>query len=78
MKRIVGIILAGIGIITVISGFLFKTAGQTSVAVIGSADGPTSIFIVGKVRMPSTAEIAAAGIILIAAGLFVLFWKRKS
>ena len=78
MKRIVGIILAGIGIITVISGFLFKTAGQTSVAVIGSADGPTSIFIAGKVRMPCTAEIAAAGIILIAAGLFVLFWKRKS
>ena len=51
MKRIVGIILAGIGIITVISGFLFKTAGQTSVAVIGSADGPTSIFIAGKVRI---------------------------
>lgn len=53
MKKIVGIILAVIGIVTAAINLVFKVNGQTSVArsvsVIGGADGPTSIFLAGKV-----------------------------
>lgn len=45
MKKIVGIILAVIGIVTAAINLVFKVNGQTSVArsvsVIGGADGPT-------------------------------------
>lgn len=48
----------------------------SSVAVIGAADGPTSIFIAGKVSTGSIVGFAAV-VLLAAFGLFWYFKKRK-
>ncbi len=49
MKKMAGIILAVIGIIVTASALILKIKGHMSVSVIGGADGPTSIFLAGKV-----------------------------
>ena len=53
MKKFVGIILTVIGIVIAAISLIFKVNGQMSVArsvsVIGGADGPTSIFVAGKI-----------------------------
>ena len=48
MKKIFGIGSCIIGMLLVTSGAVMKLKGQTAVTVIGGADGPTSIFVAGK------------------------------
>ena len=76
------IILAGFataaGILLAAAGAWFQSS-QPSVAVIGGADGPTSIFIAAKV---DGAAILTAGGVLIAGALtigliLVLIFRRK-
>lgn len=80
MKKIVGIILAVIGIVTAAINLVFKVNGQTSVArsvsVIGGADGPTSIFLAGKVGDTSAVIEMVVGILLITAGIFMIVRKK--
>ena len=56
MKKIIGIILIVVGIISTSIGavtlFNVKSNVASSVAIIGGADGPTSIFIAGKIGAP--------------------------
>lgn len=53
MKKAIGITLSVIGIIMAAISLVFKVNEQMSVAksvsVIGGADGPTSIFVAGKI-----------------------------
>lgn len=76
MKKIVGIALAVIGIVAAVSGLIFKVKGQMSVSVIGGADGPTSIFLAGKVGGASAAVGMIVGIVLLAVGIFVIVRKK--
>lgn len=78
MKRIAGITLTIIGIMAVLSGLILKIKGQMSVSIIGGADGPTSIFIAGKVGGTSAAAGIGIGIVLLAAVIFVIVRKNKS
>lgn len=75
MKKVFGIILTMTGIITVILSVILKVKGQLSVSVIGGADGPTSVFVAGKVGGAGTAAGILVGIMLLAAGI-VLFVKK--
>lgn len=72
MKKLLGIGITVIGIATVITGLILKANGQMSVSVIGGADGPTSIFVAGKVGGTSAVAGIVAGIVLIAAGIFMI------
>lgn len=72
MKKLLGIGITVIGIATVITGLILKANGQMSVSVIGGADGPTSIFVAGKVGSTSAVAGIVAGIVLIAAGIFMI------
>ncbi|MBR5509790.1 MAG: hypothetical protein IKV59_07035 [Lachnospiraceae bacterium] len=49
---------------------------ESSVAVIGGADGPTSIFIAGRIG-PSTILLPLAGIAVIVTILYFLIKKFK-
>lgn len=66
MKIILTGILAILGIWLLAGGIYLGTGHSYAVSVIGGADGPTSVFIAGKVS-----ESAAAGMIL--AGAVILF-----
>lgn len=80
MKKIVGVIVLVLGVIATgigtVSLINIKSKAASSVAIIGGADGPTSIFIAGKVGSPLYAAIVV-GVILLIAGLLLLLKKRK-
>lgn len=76
MKKILGIGLSGIGIVTVIVTIILKLKRQMSISIIGGADGPTSVFIAGKVGNTSAAVGVIAGIVLLVIGFFMIRKKR--
>lgn len=73
MKRITGIVLAVLGIAATVFGMIFKAKGQM---VIGGADGPTAVFVAGKVGGTSAAAGIVAGIVLLAMGIFMIAKKK--
>ena len=78
MKKIVGCIAAIAGLILVIAGINISKTQVASISIIGGADGPTSIFLAGKI--PSTGGTVIAvigGIILIAVVVGIIVAKRK-
>lgn len=70
------VIFAGIiGMITLIAGIALKIKKNTAIAVIGGADGPTSIFIAGKVGDGLSTGVIGIGVLLV---LVVVLWKKKT
>lgn len=49
MKKVIAVITGALGFIFLLIGFIMKpTAESRSISIIGGADGPTSIFLAGK------------------------------
>lgn len=46
------------------------------IAVIGGADGPTAVFVAGKVPSSNWMVGAAVGVVFLLAGM-VLIWKNR-
>ena len=76
MKKIIAIIVAAVGIILAAIGLNWKSKAAVAVSIIGGADGPTSIFLAGKIGDGFILGIALIGIILFATGI-VIFKKIK-
>ena len=80
MKKITGIILAVIGIVTVAIHVIFKVnermSAARSVSIIGGADGPTSIFIAGKIGGTSIWIGMFVGIVLLITGILIIIRKK--
>ena len=80
MKKVIGITLPLIGIIMVAISLIFRVNERMSVAksvsFIGGADGPTSIFIAGKIGGASAIIGIVVGIVLLAIGIFVFARKK--
>ncbi|MDE7281979.1 MAG: oxaloacetate decarboxylase [Lachnospiraceae bacterium] len=80
MKKIVGIALTVIGIVIVAISLIFKVNEQMTVArsisIIDKADGPTSIFIAGKIGGTSIFIGVIAGIVLLMVGIFIIVRKK--
>lgn len=74
MKKIIGITLTVIGIITI--NLIFKVKGKMSVSIIGGADGPTSVFVAGKIGGIPTIIGIIGGIVLFVAGIFMITRKK--
>lgn len=74
MKKITGIILTAIGVLTAAFGLI----SMTSLAVISSPDGPTEVSFSGKIGGAPAIIGVAAGIALIVTGIFTLVRKNKS
>lgn len=72
MSIIVGII----GLLLAVGAVLMKIKGNMSVSIIGGADGPTSIFVAGKVGGDFSTILLIIGIIILFLG-GVVFFKSK-
>ena len=65
MKKILGIVAGVVGIISVIVGVALKM-NNNAIAIIGGVDGPTSVFVAGKLnsvlvcKQPLSADSRAA------------------
>ena len=72
MKKILGFGLSVIGIVTVIVAVILKLKRKMSISIIGGADGPTSVFIAGKVGNTSAVTGVIVGIVLLVIGIFLI------
>ena len=75
MKKIHGIVLAIIGIIAALFGIVLRLKENTAISIIGGADGPTSIYVAGKIsNIP-----VIISIVLLVIGVFVMIrnYKKK-
>ena len=76
MKKRLGIIAGILGIVLAVIGIVLKQKENIAVSAIGGADGPTSIFIAGKLNGDSFSFLIVIGItLLILAG--IVLYKRK-
>lgn len=76
MKKLIGGIITIIGAMLAVWGWITKAKGATSI-VIGGADGPTSVFIAGKVGNGLGLSIIFAAVILVVAGIVILIKPKK-
>lgn len=75
MSKKVGIIALIVGVIVAAIGIITKIKENQALAVIGGADGPTAIFVAGKVGTPWYAGIII-GVVIIAVGAFLISRKK--
>ena len=72
MKKIGAIVLLIAGIISTATGVIallrLKSNVPSGAAIIGGADGPTTVFLAGRIGMPFLGAIIA-GVILVVIGL---------
>lgn len=78
MKKVIGVILGILGSIVVVSTAWksFHSKAAYSISIIRGADGPTSVFIAGKVGHLRIIAAVAAGIILLVAAVLLLRKKK--
>lgn len=76
MKKACGIILIIIGVILMLAEIALKIKGSVSF-VIGSADGPTSVFLAGKTGgSPEIAGITIGIVLIICGGALLKIRKQ--
>lgn len=75
MKK-VGIAIAIVGSIITIIGFILKYMENKAITIIGGADGPTSIFLAGKVGNGTGIMEIVFGVIIMVVG-FVIFLRKR-
>ena len=76
MKKVIGIIIAIVGIIIAAFGIEAKQKEAMAISIIGGADGPTSVFLAGKVGAVPIAMTIIVGVVLVLLGV-VLFLRKK-
>lgn len=76
MKKTIGIIAGIIGVLLAVIGIILKIKKSMSVSIIGGADGPTSIFLAGKLGGDFSMAAIAIGVILLLIAV-VLFLKNR-
>ncbi len=76
MKKIIGIILIVIGIVTATIDLILKVNRKMSVSIIGGADGPTSLFVAGKIGSISTSIGITVDIVLFITGIFMIIRNK--
>ncbi|MBQ6788362.1 MAG: oxaloacetate decarboxylase [Lachnospiraceae bacterium] len=76
MKKYMAVIIMGImGILLTIAGVVSKAKKAVAISIIGGADGPTSVFLAGKVGTGASVSLIIVGVILIA--ITIILWMRK-
>lgn len=76
MNKVIGIVLGVIGVAAAALSIMIRTKGNASISIIGGADGPTSIFLAGKVGGASSTITIIIGIIFVVIGVMA-FTRRK-
>lgn len=76
-EKIIAGVAGAVGIILAVIGVLLKIKKSMAVSVIGGADGPTSIFLAGKVGGDMSAGLFVAAIICLIVAVVLVFRKKK-
>lgn len=77
MKKIIAIIVAVVGILLVALEVRAKVKDVAAVSIIGAADGPTAIFVAGKIGNGLLIGAILVGIVLVVAGVVIYRKIRK-
>jgi len=77
VKKVFGIISGVAGLLIIIGGIILKQKEAVSVSIIGGADGPTSIFLAGKVGNDFSGLGIVVGVILLVIAAVLIFMKKK-
>ena len=75
MKKVITIILAILGVLLLLISSIFKAKENNTISIIGGADGPTSIYLAGKVGWNSILGLIIGVLLVII--LLILLKKRK-
>lgn len=78
MRMLIGGIITFIGIVMAVRGIYRYALGKTSTFVIGGADGPTSVFVAGKVGDGFELGTVIVGGILVVAGIIIFLKYKKN
>ena len=77
MKKILGIVAGVVGIIFIIAGIALKM-NNNALSVIGGADGPTSVFVAGKLNSVLVSILLIAiGVVMLIVAIIFYFLKKK-
>lgn len=78
---IISIVVGGLVLLSVIApmiiGEVLANQVSDSVGIIGSADGPTAVFVVGTLGAGSVIIESVVGVLLIAVGIWGIIKCRK-
>lgn len=76
MKKILGIVAGVVGIISVIVGVALKM-NNNAIAIIGGVDGPTSVFVAGKLNSVLVSILLIAiGVVMLIVAIFFIFEEK--
>lgn len=76
MKKVFWIIPCIVGMLLVSFGGIMKVKENTAVSIIGGVDGPTSVFVAGKLNGNLAFGLIIIGIVLLGVAV-IAFFKRK-
>lgn len=71
MKKIISAIAVLLGLILLQIGIRWKLRNAASIAIIGGADGPTAIFVAGKIGNGMEVGAIGLGVVLIVVGVLI-------
>ncbi|MBQ7795091.1 MAG: sodium ion-translocating decarboxylase subunit beta [Lachnospiraceae bacterium] len=77
MKKWISIIVGIIGAILVYHGVSMKINEQKAISIIGGADGPTAIFVAGKIGEGTIVSIIVIGVILVVGAIWYMKKHKK-
>lgn len=77
MKKVTALLLCVFGVIVTVVSIILKVKKHMSVSIIGGADGPTSIFLAGKVGGDFALSGILIGIVFIVLAVILLVWRKK-
>lgn len=75
---IVGIMVLGSGVAPMFMGVILKAQVASSIGIIGGADGPTAIMLVGTIGVGNVIFESVIGVLLIVGGIWVLRKNKNS
>lgn len=78
MKKWLGIMTRILGVVLTVIGIVLKQKENMAVSVIGGADGPTSVFIAGKLNGDMFISFIIIGIILLILAGVILYKIKHS
>ena len=77
MKKLMVVISAVIGFLLIGWGVNLKMNNSVAISIIGSADGPTSVFIAGKIGNGMIGGIILGGVIFTGLAIIIIRNNKK-
>lgn len=77
MQKAVIVLLTILGVIITGMGLHWKNKKAMSISIIGGADGPTSVFIAGKVGDGTAGIMIGVGVVAVILAVLLLYRQKR-